>query len=97
MTRHKFQVGAIVELKSGTLDPNAPRGFYRIERLLPVESQHVAYRVRHITDGHERVVTESRLSVTQPQDAVTGSPDLPHPEESLRCRGPDAIPALKKA
>jgi hypothetical protein len=97
MATHKFKVGETVELRSGGLDRNAPRGFYRIERLLPVESRIVQYRVKHITDGHERVVTEGHLSMPQPQDVMTGSPDLPGPEQSLRWRGPNANPALKRA
>ena len=97
---HKFKVGETVELYPGRLDPNAPRGLYRIERLLPVESGNVQYRVKYIADGHERVVTESLLFMPQSQDAMIGTPDMPrmsHAEKSLRWEARSMSPPQKKA
>ena len=103
MTTHKFKVGETVELHPGRLSPNVPRGLYRIERLLPIESGNVQYRVRRIADGQERVVVESDLSVLQPLqplDAMVGLPGMPRAsraESSLRWEIPDHSLPQKKA
>lgn len=100
MATHKFKIGETVELRPGRLDPNVPRGLYRIERLLPVESGNVQYRVKYTADGHERVVTESHLSLPQSQDAVIGLPGMPRTsraEKSLKSETLDVSPPQKKA
>jgi len=100
LATHKFKVGETVELHPGRLDPNAPRGLYRIERLLPVESGNAQYRVKYIADGHERVVTESHLSMLQLQDSVIDISDMPrmnHAEKSPRWEARNVSPPQKKA
>jgi hypothetical protein len=62
MARHKFTVGEVVDFLPGTRDTNIPRGRYKIERLLPSETRDLQYRVKHVVDGHERVVLESQLA-----------------------------------
>ena len=97
---HKFKIGETVELRSGRFDPNVPRGFYRIERLMPVESGNVYYRVKHIANGHERVVIENLISVPQPQDAMIGIPEMPRMSRNdgnLKWEARDASPTRKKA
>lgn len=61
MAQHRFVVGQSVEFLPGTYDGNVPRGMYTIVRLLPIEARNSQYRVKHLADGHERVVTESQL------------------------------------
>jgi hypothetical protein len=103
VTTHKFKVGETVELHAGRLGANVPRGLYRIERLLPVESGNVQYRVKHVRDGHERVVAESHLSILhplQPEDAVASLPGVPRTsraEGGLRWAAPDRSLPQKKA
>ena len=100
MATHKFKVGETVELYPGRLDPNAPRGLYRIERLLPVESGNVQYRVKYIADGHERVVTEDHLSMPQSQEPMIGMPDMPQmnrAERGLKWEARDASPPQNEA
>jgi len=62
MSQHKFAVGQLVEFLPGPQDSNVPRGRYKVQRLMPSETREPQYRVKHAVDGHERVVTESRLA-----------------------------------
>jgi hypothetical protein len=65
MQHHKFAVGQMVDFLPGPGDTNVPRGKYKIQRLLPSDANDLQYRVKHAADGHERVVTESRLVARQ--------------------------------
>jgi hypothetical protein len=71
--QHKFTVGQVVNFLPGPLDRNVPRGKYKVQRLLPSETADLQYRVKHATDGHERVVSESQLASEQRTSfALTG-------------------------
>ena len=61
MTQHKFAVGQTVELRSTPGERNIPAGRYKVQRQLPSETRDLQYRVKHATDGHERVVLESQI------------------------------------
>ncbi len=61
MAQHRFAVGQDVELVVGRMDANVPGGAYTVQRLLPNDGSDREYRVRHVRDGHERVVRESQL------------------------------------
>ena len=73
MAAHRYAVGDRVEVRAKSIADKVARGVYTIERLLPNESSDREYRVRHASDGHERVVQESSL--------IVGSP-LPVPADS---------------
>ncbi|MEJ0045731.1 MAG: hypothetical protein WDN04_06110 [Rhodospirillales bacterium] len=60
---HKYTVGQVVQFLTGPQDGNIPRGRYKVQRLLPSETRDMQYRVKHLVDGHERVVRESQLAV----------------------------------
>ncbi len=47
------------------LERHVPGGAYKIERLLPVEGRDLQYRVKHVQDGHERVVNEAQLRASE--------------------------------
>lgn len=64
MDLHKFKIGQVVEFLPRSRDSNIPRGQYKIQRLLPSDSGALQYRVKHATDGHERVVMETQISVS---------------------------------
>lgn len=64
MDHHKYKIGQIVEFLPRSRDSNIPRGQYKIQRLLPSEAGVQQYRVKHATDGHERVVIESQIAVS---------------------------------
>jgi hypothetical protein len=61
MSAHKFTAGEVVEFLPSNMDFNVPRGTYRIVRPLPAEGINRDYRVKHVQDGHERVIRESQL------------------------------------
>jgi len=62
MSQHKFSIGQTIELLAGSRDSNIPRGRYKIQKLLPSETRDLQYRVKHVLDGHERVVRESQFA-----------------------------------
>ena len=66
MAIQKFIVGQKVEFLPGSLDGNVPRGTYTVTRVLPEEQGNRNYRVKHVRDGHERVVRESQLGLGLP-------------------------------
>ncbi len=61
MQDHKFQIGETLHFTPSAFDRSAPRGLYQVVRLLPAEHLGHQYRVKSVTDGHERVVSESQL------------------------------------
>ena len=61
MAPHRFAVGDTVEFILQRFDGSAPRGAYTVVRQLPGPHNDREYRIRHLQDGHERVVLESRL------------------------------------
>ena len=61
MANYKFAVGQVVDFVPGAGDTNVPYGKYKIQRQMPSENRELQYRVKHATDGHERVLSESRL------------------------------------
>lgn len=61
MPLHKFAVGQNVDLVPGRGDGNVPRGTYTVMRLLPNDGPDREYRVKSVSDGHERVLRESQL------------------------------------
>ena len=58
---HKFKVNQSVELVSNYLRLK-PLGRFEIMRTLPTEHGIRQYRIKSLTDGHERVVIESELA-----------------------------------
>lgn len=61
MTSHKFAVGDRVQLVVDRNAGDVPRGLYTISRRMPVEANVCQYRVKHVQDGHERVVRETQI------------------------------------
>lgn len=61
MRVHKFKVNQSVELVARDLQVNTSRRF-AIVRPLPTENGVLQYRIKSLTDGRERVVTESELA-----------------------------------
>ena len=61
MPDHKFHIGEIVEV-SASVTRNAPRGVYVVTKRLPDSAGEFEYRIKSISEPHERVVRESELS-----------------------------------
>ena len=60
MLAHKFKVNQSVEFLGSYSRPK-PLGQFRVVRVMPTEHGILQYRVKSLTDGHERIVTESDL------------------------------------
>jgi hypothetical protein len=66
MALHKFAVGQDIEIQPGKSDSHIPRGTYTVVRLLPGDVHDREYRLKHVLDGHERVMRESLIRDTAP-------------------------------
>jgi hypothetical protein len=66
MAAHKFAVGQTVRFSPDRSErhqlSSAPRGRFKITRLLPETASVLQYRVKSQIDGHERVVREDQLA-----------------------------------
>ena len=60
MPPHSFRIGQTVELIPSKFF-GAKHGPYTILRLLPNDGLDREYRVKHLVDGHERVVQQSEI------------------------------------
>jgi len=61
MAEHCFVLGQEVELVEGHRDLRSQAGPYTVLRLLPGAAEGREYRIKHIRDGHERMVIETQL------------------------------------
>ncbi|MGH7088331.1 MAG: hypothetical protein ACREFQ_05475 [Stellaceae bacterium] len=59
--RHKFKLGQSVQIVDSDLRLK-PLGMFKIVRMMPIKRGIQQYRIKSVTDGHERVVMESELS-----------------------------------
>jgi hypothetical protein len=60
MPTHKFKIGQTVYLKSSR-HQNVPGGAYMIIKRMPDHDGEFEYRVRSMSEPHERVVGESSI------------------------------------
>jgi hypothetical protein len=58
MPAHKFRVGEIVHLSPAR---NVPGGPYEVIKQLPERGGELEYRIKNMSEPHERVVPESEL------------------------------------
>jgi hypothetical protein len=63
MPAHKFRIGQIVTYRPAIRGQDAPPGAHMIIARLPQseETREFEYRIRNLTDEHERVAKESEL------------------------------------
>ena len=61
MPEHKFQVGETVMLSSA-VSRNVPGGIYQVTRQLPHNGREFEYRIKSVTEEHERVALESDIA-----------------------------------
>lgn len=57
---HKFRLGQSVDLVGNDVRLK-PLGSFEIVRVMPTEHGHRQYRIKSLTDGHERMVSEAEL------------------------------------
>lgn len=61
MQGHKYKVGETVVFNPGGSYLAKTRGDYVVVRLLPTEGLGYQYRVKSVSDGHERIVREGQI------------------------------------
>lgn len=62
MVAHKFKVGQKMNVTLIGRGRNAGAGLFEIVRLMPVDTSGHQYRIRSMSDGHERIVVEAELA-----------------------------------
>jgi hypothetical protein len=60
MPTHKFHIGQIVQL-SPAISRNVRGGSYKVTKRLPENNGEFEYRIKSMSEPHERVVRESEL------------------------------------
>ncbi|MEA2934055.1 MAG: hypothetical protein QOD74_701 [Variibacter sp.] len=58
---HKFTIGQTVSFTPGMFGRNNGSGTYKVVRLLPYDGSEFQYRIKGISESHERVARESQL------------------------------------
>ena len=61
MADHKFRLGQRVTLAERGLRDNAARGTYTIIKTLPERDGEFDYKIKSVSEPHERVARESEL------------------------------------
>lgn len=62
MAGHRYAIGDKIEIRRSTYQVDS--GPYTVTRLLPNDSPDREYRVKHVRDGQERVVSESGITAS---------------------------------
>jgi hypothetical protein len=62
MVNHKFRVGQKVTLAASVLKRSAATGAYVITKQLPERGGELEYRIKSVSEPHERVARESELA-----------------------------------
>jgi hypothetical protein len=63
MADHKFHIGQAVQFSTKPYYVNAALGFFEVTKQLPERDGEFEYRIKNVTEPHERVARESELSV----------------------------------
>jgi hypothetical protein len=69
---HKFNVGQSVDLLNTILRPSAA-GAYEIRHLVPAPDgspDNPRYRIKHLDEKHERVASESELTLSRRSESI---------------------------
>jgi hypothetical protein len=74
MIEPRFSVGERVHYSPDiTQDRGSGAGLFEVVRSMPDEQVGLSYRIRHFTDGHERIAREHQLDKIPDPDAGSGS------------------------
>jgi hypothetical protein len=60
LSHRKFRIGQLVQLVPA-IGRNVPRGSYEVTKKLPESRGEFEYRIKSMSEPHERVVRESEL------------------------------------
>jgi len=61
-SKHKYGLGTMVQLVAGPMERSAAKGTYKVTALLPSDGAEFSYRIKSVSEPHERVARESQLS-----------------------------------
>jgi hypothetical protein len=61
MSSHKLKIGETVILRPA-VSRNVPGGVYKVTKQLPHNGREFEYRIKSVSESHERVVQESKLT-----------------------------------
>ena len=61
---HKFQIGQMVAYSPGIFSLPAHEMPYEVTRLLPSDGAENQYRIKSVSEPHERIARESQLRQT---------------------------------
>jgi hypothetical protein len=61
MSNHKFKVGQTVSYTSRFIGAIATHAIFKVTQLLPPEGDEFQYRIKSVSEPHERVAKESQL------------------------------------
>jgi hypothetical protein len=64
LSPHRFRIGDSVHFTSGMLGRGGVHGVYEVVRLLPTDGDEQQYRIKSMTEPHERVAKQSQLERT---------------------------------
>jgi hypothetical protein len=85
MEPRKFAVGNRVRLLLERYVNDSPADVYEVSRVLPAQANTGQYRVKRISDGQERAVSESQLVSVESQD-MPDRPEIEAQQEQQRIR-----------
>lgn len=61
---HRFRVGESVHFMSGSAGKGGTSGVFEVVRILPSDGDEQQYRIKSVTEPHERVAKQSQLERT---------------------------------
>jgi hypothetical protein len=64
LSPHRFRIGDSVHFTSGMFGRGGANGVYEVVRLLPTDGDEQQYRIKSMTEPHERVAKQSQLERT---------------------------------
>ena len=64
MALHRFRVGESVHFMSGSVGKGGTSGVFEVVRILPSDGDEQQYRIKSVTEPHERVARQSQLERT---------------------------------
>ena len=63
MAAHKFHIGQEVQFRTKPFYVCAALGVFEVTKQLPERDGEFEYRIKNVTEPHERVARESELSI----------------------------------
>jgi hypothetical protein len=85
MEPRKFAIGNRVRLLLDNYADGSPVEVYEVSRILPAQDNLWQYRVKRVSDGRERAISEPQLAGAEPPEMVA-RPEIGAQQEQQRIR-----------